>query len=161
MRLYHGSNVVVDRIDLTKSKPYKDFGQGFYLSDNEEQARNMARQKVLQTGFGTEVVNVYEFDERFLTEGELKVKHFEAYSEEWAKFVVRNRDRKSAQPLHDYDVVIGSIADDKVGVQIRLFIDQYIDVQTLIERLRYVKGITMQYYFGTERAVNMLRRIEE
>ena len=161
MRLYHGSNVVVDRIDLTKSKPYKDFGRGFYLSDNEEQARNMARQKVLQTGFGTEVVNVYDFDERLLTSGELKVKRFEAYSKEWAEFVVRNRDRGSAQPPHDYDVVIGPIADDKVGVQIRLFIDQYIDVQTLIDRLRYVKGITMQYYFGTERAVNKLRRSDE
>ena len=161
MRLYHGSNVVVDRIGLTKSKPYKDFGRGFYLSDNEEQARKMAHQKVLQTGFGSEVVNIYEFDECLLTSGELKVKRFEAYSKEWAEFVVRSWDRNLVHPLHDYDVVIGPIADDKVGVQIRLFIDQYIDVQTLIDRLRYVKGITMQYYFGTERAVNKLRRSDE
>ena len=75
--------------------------------------------------------------------------------------MVRNRDRGAAQPPHDYDVVIGPIADDKVGVQIRLFIDQYIDVRTLIDRLQYVKGITMQYFFGTERAVNELRRIEQ
>lgn len=34
MRLYHGSTVVIDTIDLSKSKPNKDFGKGFYLSDN-------------------------------------------------------------------------------------------------------------------------------
>ena len=34
MRLYHGSTVVIDTIDLSKSKPNKDFGKGVYLSDN-------------------------------------------------------------------------------------------------------------------------------
>ena len=32
MILYHGTNKAFDTIDLTKSKPNKDFGQGFYLS---------------------------------------------------------------------------------------------------------------------------------
>ena len=36
MKLYHGSNILIDKIDLSKSKPNKDFGRGFYLSDNEE-----------------------------------------------------------------------------------------------------------------------------
>lgn len=30
MILYHGSNIIIDVIDLTKSKRYKDFGQAFY-----------------------------------------------------------------------------------------------------------------------------------
>ena len=34
IKLYHGSNVRVEKPDLKKSKPYKDFGQGFYLSDD-------------------------------------------------------------------------------------------------------------------------------
>ena len=38
MILYHGSNVAIEKIELEKSKPYKDFGKGFYLSENEEQA---------------------------------------------------------------------------------------------------------------------------
>ncbi|MDE5922620.1 MAG: DUF3990 domain-containing protein [Muribaculum sp.] len=41
MILYHGSNMVIDRIDLEKSKPNKDFGRGFYLSENETQALNI------------------------------------------------------------------------------------------------------------------------
>lgn len=39
MKLYHGTNMNFDRIDLKKSKPGKDFGQGFYLSDDLEQAQ--------------------------------------------------------------------------------------------------------------------------
>ena len=46
MKLYHGTNMVFDSIDLKKSKPNKDFGQGFYLSDNLEQAQALAQARV-------------------------------------------------------------------------------------------------------------------
>ena len=48
MKLYHGTNVKFDKIDLMKSKPNKDFGRGFYLSDNYEQAMEMAKTKVVR-----------------------------------------------------------------------------------------------------------------
>lgn len=48
MKLYHGSTVVIDKIDLSVSKPNKDFGKGFYLSDNEQQAYEMASYKAAQ-----------------------------------------------------------------------------------------------------------------
>lgn len=32
MILYHGSNTVVNNIDINKCKPHKDFGRGFYLT---------------------------------------------------------------------------------------------------------------------------------
>ena len=38
MLLYHGSNMIIEDIDLTKSRPYKDFGRAFYLSDDRSQA---------------------------------------------------------------------------------------------------------------------------
>ena len=38
VRLYHGSNIVIDNINLAMCRPYKDFGQGFYLTDIEKQA---------------------------------------------------------------------------------------------------------------------------
>ena len=43
MILYHGSNTAIEQIDLEKSKPNKDFGRGFYLSELEEQALEMMR----------------------------------------------------------------------------------------------------------------------
>ena len=30
MKVYHGSDIRIDTIDLSKSKPGKDFGRGFY-----------------------------------------------------------------------------------------------------------------------------------
>ena len=51
MILFHGSNIEIDEIDLSKSKPGKDFGKGFYLSDTEDQAIEMARFKAEQSIF--------------------------------------------------------------------------------------------------------------
>ena len=60
MILYHGTNVEFDVIDLTKSKPNKGFGRGFYLSDNYEQALNMAKTKVEQLEVGVPIVMEFE-----------------------------------------------------------------------------------------------------
>ena len=65
MRLYHGSNSKIKNIDLAKCKPYKDFGQGFYLTEIEEQASQMARRTASIYG-GSAVVTQFEFDEKAL-----------------------------------------------------------------------------------------------
>ena len=59
MKLYHGTNKDFDRIDLLKSKPNKDFGCGFYLSADYEQALNMAQVKVEQLETGSPIVQSY------------------------------------------------------------------------------------------------------
>ncbi len=56
MRLYHGSNVVIESINLAMCRPYKDFGKGFYLTDIEEQAKQMAN-RVSRIYGGSPVVN--------------------------------------------------------------------------------------------------------
>lgn len=157
MKLYHGSNVEFGDIDLKRSKPNKDFGQGFYLSDNYEQALDMARIKVVQLEAGRPVVMTYEVDDRFLDD--LRVLRYDSYSEEWAKFILLNRNNPSDTPAYDYDVVIGPIADDKVGLQLWRYETNLIDLSTLVRNLKYMKGITIQYYFGTERAIKYLKRI--
>lgn len=160
MRLYHGSNVEIHDINLEKSRPFKDFGRGFYLSDNEAQAYEMAKQKVLQQERGKETITVFEFDERNLSDKQFNVKVFDDYTEEWAEFILANRDKASKEnKVHEYDIVVGPIADDRVGLQIRLFLDDYIDLPILVKRLRYIKGKTIQYYFGTERAIQLLKKL--
>lgn len=91
MILYHGSNVAINQIDLNASRPGKDFGRGFYLSAEKEQTVELAESKVAFLG-GEPIVTAFEFDESVLTSGLLKVKTFEGYSEEWAKFVYENRE---------------------------------------------------------------------
>ena len=66
MKLYHGSNMRGIVPDLSRSKPFKDFGSGFYLSDNYGQAMDLARSKVEQMRIGEAVVNEFFFDETFL-----------------------------------------------------------------------------------------------
>ena len=157
MILYHGTNVDFDRIDLLKSKPNKDFGRGFYLSANYDQAKDMAETKVEQLEYGSPIVLQYEVSEEDIEK--LQVLRFDSYSEEWAKFILANRNKSSANPVHDYDIVIGPIADDRVGLQLWKYETHSIDLPTLVRNLQYMKGVTIQYFFGTERAINTLRKI--
>ena len=158
MILYHGSNVEIRHIDLSKSARGKDFGKGFYLSEDEKQAEDMAVFKSLQTN-STPIVNSFEFDERAMSDHSLRVKIFKEYSLEWAEFVFKNRSNRSDTPIHEYDIVYGPIADDKVGVQIRNFMEGNISIDVFLERLKFIKGITFQYFFGTEKAIKLLKRL--
>lgn len=155
MILYHGSNIVIDRIDLDKSKPNKDFGRGFYLSEVESQAIEMAKFKSMQLG-GEPIVTKFEFDSSILETRTLKIKIFEEYTEDWADFVFANRD---GSQIEHYDIVFGPIANDKIGLQIRKLKDGSIDKAEFLNRLKYMKGITYQYFFGSEEAVKHLHKL--
>lgn len=96
IKLYLGSNQKIEVPDLQHSKPFKDFGRGFYLSPDKQQA---------------------------------------------------------------WDMAFGPIADDGVTYQLRRYEGGVISLQRLVEELKYAKGITFQYYFGTERALKLLKRL--
>lgn len=160
MRLYHGSNMVIEHPDLARCKPYKDFGKGFYLSADKEQALALAKQRVRETQEGEPILNTFSFDDSLMTSRELKVLSFDDYSEEWVKFVLANRDIHGTQPFHNYDIVYGPIADDSVTFQLRRYQRGVIrTIPELIDELRYHKGITYQYFFGTQQALDKLYRI--
>ena len=95
-------------------------------------------------GIRKPVVLEYEISEEAWDS--LRVLRFENYSEEWAKFILLNRNNPSDQPVHDYDVVIGPIADDRVGVQLWKYENHSIDLPTLVRNLQYMKGVTIQYF---------------
>lgn len=156
--LYHGSNISIDEIDLLKSRPNKDFGQGFYLSEDRNQAWRMGEFKALTEG-GEPVLNTFLFDDQALTSGELRVLTFEGYTREWAEFIFMNRNNPTSVPAYDYDIVYGPIANDRVGVQIGKYEAGDITLDQFLENLKYLKGITFQYYFGTEHAIAKLRKI--
>ena len=155
MLLYHGSNMEIDEIDLAKSRPYKDFGKAFYLSADEEQAREMAKFKVLTSG-GKVYITAFEFDNQDLSM--LNIKRFESYTEEWAEFVYNNRDEKQ-DFYHNFDLIYGPIANDTVGVQIRDLRERKISFDVFLKNLEYYKGITFQYAFCTPLAVSKLKKV--
>ena len=150
--------MVFEKIDLNKSKTNKDFGKGFYLSDNYEQAEKMALFKVVTFG-GNVNVQSYEVDNEILKDNTLNIKIFNEYSKEWAEFIFANRDNNSDIQCHDYDIVYGPIANDRVGLQIRKFHDGSIDFEEFLHRIKYMKGITFQYFFGSNKAINKLKKL--
>ncbi len=159
IRLYHGSNVSIEHIDLTRSKRGKDFGKGFYLNSDPEQAMAMAKRTTRFLNEGQPTLTCFEFDDIKAKESGLNVKFFPDYSEEWADFVVMNRKNDSDIPLHPFDIVIGPIADDTVGVQIRRYIMGYLSVSRLVEELKFKGDHAVQYFFGTPRSIEFLKRI--
>jgi hypothetical protein len=156
MKLYHGTNIDFDRIDLSKSNPYKDFGRGFYLTDLEEQACALADKRVSIWG-GNKVVQVYEFDESFLLGTYLNVLIFEKPTAIWADFIYKNRSHKGAF-THEYDLVIGPIANDGVAYLLNRYEEGTMTLSELTRKLKY-KKLNSQYFFGTQRSVELLKRI--
>ena len=156
MKLYHGSTIDIGRIDLAKSKPNKDFGRAFYLSADRQQALEMAQYRA-EFEETAPVVNVYEFDETLFQQ--FRCKRFEEYTEEWAHFVYDHRTEPHGLTLHDYDIVYGPIANDRVGAQIARFKQGYITFDEFLRRIQYIKGITFQYAFCTQQAVDKLQKL--
>ncbi len=156
MTLYHGSNEDIQTIDLEKGLRFKDFGKGFYLTPDKSTAMRMAKKKARLFG-STPTLITYNLSESALN-SELKVKVFpEKASVEWFLFVDANRDRNHQQPIHDYDIVIGPIADDGVVLQLTNYKEGIYSPEQAAQLLQD-KFLDQQYYFGTQRALNFLHK---
>ena len=156
MKLYHGTNVDFDVIDLTKSNKYKDFGQGFYLTDIRSQAEELAAKKSRLFG-GYPIIQEYEFDKSLLSGAELKVLKFDKPSTEWAEFIFKNRNRDN-DFTHDYDIVIGPIANDGVAYLLGRYEEGTLTIEELSDKLDY-KKLNSQYFFGTDKSLKYLKRL--
>jgi hypothetical protein len=141
MTVYHGSYTVVKEPKVVKSRNTKDFGNGFYCTIIREQAERWARR------YETPMVNAYtvRMDES------LKILEFSDMTEEWLDFIIDCRHGKT----HDYDIVIGAMAND----QIYNFIADYMDGIITREQfwvLARFKYPTHQINFCTPKAIECL-----
>lgn len=167
MRLYHGSNTKINSINLAMCRPYKDFGTGFYLTDIKEQAEKMAI-RVSKIYGGNPIVNIFEISDDFRDITTLNIKDFGLQTtEEWAKFVMNNRNRKFddiknmlCNRDNKYDIVIGPVADDNMALLFRQYENEIIDFSALIKGLIY-KKVSSQYSFHTYKSIKLLKRVEE
>lgn len=159
IRLYHGSNQEISEIDLSLGMPDKDFGQGFYLTNLRHQAERMALSKCKRSQGKNPTVTVYEFDEEEARRQKLRIKVFDKPTEAWAKFVSDNRHASKTGFSHDFDIVIGPIADDSMAIQFRLYEQGYITLRQLARKIIFPQN-NSQHFFATERAVKLLRKVE-
>ena len=160
MRLYHGSNMPITGIDLSRCRPNKDFGSGFYLSPDKTAAEKMAHRTVKRFG-GSPHVMTYEFDETDM--GSLVLRRFEKPSVEWALFVMANRRGGADAQEHNldnkFDIVVGPIANDDLALLFRQFTRGLLTVEMLMREMQY-KELTVQYSFHTQQSVSLLKLIE-
>lgn len=156
MILYHGSNADIETIDLDKGLRYKDFGKGFYVTPDKATAIRMATKNARLFG-GTSTLITYEMDESVF-QSDLKIKVFpEKACVEWLLFVDANRNRKNEEPIHDYDIVIGPIANDGVVLQLTNYREGIYSPEE-VARLLQDRYLDQQYYFGTERGLRFLHK---
>lgn len=155
MILYHGSNVHIESIDLNESRVGKDFGVGFYLTPDRSVAEKQAMRRADIEG-GYPIVSAFELDEKGMSS--CKILEYEGYSVSWAEFVRANRNNRTRQQLHEYDIVIGPIANDDIGMQMRKFNAGRITIEGFMKAIEW-KEVTVQYFFSTPEAIKLLRKI--
>jgi len=164
MILYHGSNIEIEKIDLSKCRPLKDFGRGFYTTPLREQAWAMAKRTVKIYGEGTPCVTEFNFDDAVLKDTSFNIKCFNKPSLEWAKFVVNNRnhnftDFSSPECNTDckYDIVTGNVANDDITALINVYLAGILSDEALIKELTF-RELSEQISFHTERATACLQK---
>ena len=164
--LYHGTIHELDSIDVGKGKSYKDFGIGFYLTENPDRAADIAKRNLrIESERAAKIggdaptfayVYAYEFDTDCPG---LNHKHFAEADKDWLRFIILNR--RSDKREHDYDIVTGPTANDNTRTSIRTVInaangginDTALD---LLLVLLEPNSLPTQYYFGSNKAAGLL-----
>lgn len=151
MKLFHGSNTEVIYPQIRPSERKLDFGIGFYLTTDLDQAKKWAKLTTRRRLNGSPVVSVFEWDEKQL---ELNVLKFSSPNQEWLRFVSNNR--KGVIQDNMYDIVIGPIANDKTMPVISLYFAGLYSEEEAIKRLLPQK-LSNQVVFKTEIALKLLK----
>ena len=133
MKFYHGSTVIVSAPLVGVGRRNLDFGQGFYVTDLEQQAISWAT-RPLNAG-KTKILNVYELDLEEIVAKGYHYRKFAAYDSEWLDFVIANRRGEKA--WDGYDIIEGGIANDRVFNTIELYDAGLISKEVALERLRF------------------------
>lgn len=141
MEVYHGSYIEVTSPRIINGRYTKDFGMGFYCTTLKQQAERWAGK------FDTPVVNVYDF----VLSDNMKILEFKEMTDEWLDFAVACRN---GQP-HNYDIVIGAMADDQIYNFVADFIRGTITREQFWVLAKF-KYPTQQIAFCTERALKCL-----
>ncbi len=156
MKLYHGSIEIVEKPEIRESNRTLDYGKGFYCTTSYDQAADWVKRRLKEHAGNIGFVNVYEFNEDLMNS--FKSLSFESPTEDWLDFVMKNRtDREYS---HDYDIVYGPVANDRVYAAFALYEGGVLNKQELISELKTYKLVD-QYLFHTEKALSALLYIEE
>lgn len=152
--LYHGSLEIVASPEIRQPNRTLDYGEGFYLTSSAEQAEAWVRRK-LKGDITLGYVNIYEYYDNM--EVMFETLAFEQPDEAWLDFVMANRMEPGYR--HDYDIVKGPVANDRVYASFALYEAGLIDKKELINELRAYKLVN-QILIHTDKALQCVKWIE-
>lgn len=156
MKLYHGSIVSVKNPYLRQGRSNTDYGKGFYTTVDFEQAARWARIRRDRAGGGNAVVSVYEVDDDLLQKKDFHIMEYKGATKEWLDFVVANR---RYAPLHDYDIVLGPVANDNLYATISLYENGELSAEAAVVQLK-THVLFNQVSFHTDKSISQLRFVE-
>lgn len=152
LTLYHGGSDVINQPEIREPERTLDFGRGFYTTTSYEQAEKLVRNRLRNQRWDKGYVNTYLFDFE-AAKAVLRIKQFDSAGAEWVEFVLQNRMVEGFS--HDFDLVIGPVADDAVYTQLSLFEGGILSKETLIEELKAYKLVD-QYLYHTPKSLQFL-----
>lgn len=155
MRLYHGSLVLVETPEIRESNRTLDYGKGFYTTTSFIQAEEWVKRRLKEQNASKGFVNEYKFDPSALDK--LNCLIFKSTTEEWVDFVMKNRTQRDFN--HDYDIVYGPVANDRVYAAFALFEGGVLNKQELIAELKTYKLVD-QYLFHSEASLKSLNFVK-
>ncbi len=147
MEVFHVGFDIIENPDIKYGRKNADFGQGFYLSPEEEFAKRWAKShKTKQT-----ILNKYDLN----LDG-LKVYRFEKDSN-WFEYIYRNRH--AGKDNLDADVIIGPIANDTLFDTFGIITSGILSPKQC-EALLMIGPTYNQIVIKTNKAVNNLQWID-
>ena len=161
IKLYHGSDKIVERPELGKGSTKNDYGQGFYCTAHFELACEWASKNEAVNGYANEyVLNLSDLKVLDLSDPAYNILN-------WITLLIQNRTFASTAPISEqakqyllanfnvdvsgYDVIKGYRADDSYFSFARDFVNNTISVQHLAKAMKLGK-LGIQYMLRTEKA---------
>ena len=154
--------MIINAINLSMSRSRTDFGKGFYMGNNLGEARKWAISQSMATETPTVMRYVLKDALFNFDDNSLKRLWFSSPSIGWLNFVRDNRrltvtNTQNKEPRHDYDVVYGPIANDKVADVVDEYIDGLVTAEEAILRIRVIPSV-YQISFHTPLALTCINQ---
>jgi len=159
LKIYHGSIFIVKNPNLEILNYRTDFGKGFYTTTDIEQAKRWTKIKKERAQVRNKnekikrYINIYEYTEN----KNLNILKFEEATEEWLKFIFKNR--QSDGLIHQNDIVIGPVANDNLYQVLVSYENGIYDIEETIKRLKTYL-LSSQISFHTLKSLECIKYIE-
>lgn len=152
-QLYHGTDRYFESFDFRYAKRFKDFGKGFYLTSDFNQAQKWAQSKARRKN----KTYIYRYDMAALTDSSWKILELLQYNKMWMDFICKSRIDGYES---DHDIIYDRIADNKYPAIAETLLKYYtkeISADAAISKIQWNGPYADQYCFKSARSLSLLK----